>query len=363
MGSDRFIVFDAVRKSYDGENYVVRGLDLSVAQGEFLTLLGPSGSGKTTTLMMLAGFEEPTSGTITLDGKRIERVPPHRRNIGVVFQNYALFPHMTVARNIAFPLQMRRLGSAEVEKRVARALDMVRMADFGERRPSQLSGGQQQRIALARALVFEPKLVLMDEPLGALDKQLREHMQLEIKHLHARLGINIVYVTHDQGEALTMSDRVGVFNDGVLQQVAPPDELYEAPANKFVAQFIGENNAISGQVRELSGSGRCVLATEDGSIIQAKVSNGLTVGMAATLALRPERLQLSPLDGSFCNRFNARVEELIYYGDHTRLRVAACGRSDILVKVPSHDVLSVLQPGATIDIGWRAEDCRALPLN
>jgi putative spermidine/putrescine transport system ATP-binding protein len=236
MGSDRFIVFDAVRKSYDGENYVVRGLDLSVAQGEFLTLLGPSGSGKTTTLMMLAGFEEPTSGTITLDGKRIERVPPHRRNIGVVFQNYALFPHMTVARNIAFPLQMRRIGGAEVEKRVARALDMVRMADFGERRPAQLSGGQQQRIALARALVFEPKLVLMDEPLGALDKQLREHMQLEIKHLHARLGINIVYVTHDQGEALTMSDRVGVFNDGVLQQVAPPDELYEAPANKFVAQ-------------------------------------------------------------------------------------------------------------------------------
>ena len=290
MGSDRFIVFDAVRKSYDGENYVVRGLDLSVAQGEFLTLLGPSGSGKTTTLMMLAGFEEPTSGTITLDGKRIERVPPHRRNIGVVFQNYALFPHMTVARNIAFPLQMRRMSGAEVEKRVARALDMVRMADFGERRPAQLSGGQQQRIALARALVFEPKLVLMDEPLGALDKQLREHMQLEIKHLHARLGINIVYVTHDQGEALTMSDRVGVFNDGILQQVAPPDELYEAPANKFVAQFIGENNAISGQVRELSSAGRCVLATEDGSIIQAKVSDGLAVGMPATLALRPERL-------------------------------------------------------------------------
>ena len=294
MGSDRFIVFDAVRKSYDGENYVVRGLDLSVAQGEFLTLLGPSGSGKTTTLMMLAGFEEPTSGTITLDGKRIERVPPHRRNIGVVFQNYALFPHMTVARNIAFPLQMRRMSGAEVEKRVARALDMVRMADFGERRPAQLSGGQQQRIALARALVFEPKLVLMDEPLGALDKQLREHMQLEIKHLHARLGINIVYVTHDQGEALTMSDRVGVFNDGILQQVAPPDELYDAPANKFVAQFIGENNAISGQVRELPSAGRCVLATEDGSIIQAKVSDGLAVGMPATLALRPERLHLSP---------------------------------------------------------------------
>ena len=291
-------------------------------------------------------------------------MPPHRRNIGVVFQNYALFPHMTVARESRFPAAGASHALApRWSKRVARRSTWCAWRISGSARPAQLSGGQQQRIALARALVFEPKLVLMDEPLGALDKQLREHMQLEIKHLHARLGINVVYVTHDQGEALTMSDRIGVFNDGIFQQVAPPDELYEAPANTFVAQFIGENNAISGQVRELSSAGRCVLATEDGSIIQAKVSDGLAVGMPATLALRPERLLLSPADGSCCNRFNARVEELIYYGDHTRLRVAACGRSDILVKVPSHDVLSVLQPGATIDIGWRAEDCRALPLN
>src|SRR5262245_436518 len=193
MQDERFITFEGVRKSYDGANYVVRGLDLLIPQGEFLTLLGPSGSGKTTTLMMLAGFEAPTAGTITLAGERIDSVPPHRRNIGVVFQNYALFPHMTVAENVAFPLKMRRMAKPEVTDRVRRALDMVRMGAFEGRKPSQLSGGQQQRIALARALVFEPKLVLMDEPLGALDKQLREHMQIEIKHLHARLGINVVY--------------------------------------------------------------------------------------------------------------------------------------------------------------------------
>ena len=240
-----------MRKSYDGSNYVVRGLDLVVPPGEFLTLLGPSGSGKTTTLMMLAGFETPTSGTITLDGRRIDGVPPHRRNIGVVFQNYALFPHMTVGENIGFPLKMRGIERSELAQRVRRALDMVRMDKFETRRPNQLSGGQQQRIALARALVFEPKLVLMDEPLGALDKQLREHMQIEIKHLHARLGVNVVYVTHDQSEALTMSDRIGVFNDGTLQQLAAPATLYDSPANAFVATFIGENNTIAGRMTGL----------------------------------------------------------------------------------------------------------------
>ena len=200
MATAEFIRFDSVKKSYDGENYVVRGLDLSVAQGEFLTLLGPSGSGKTTSLMMLAGFESPTAGEIHLDARRIDHVPAHQRNIGVVFQNYALFPHMSVADNVAFPLRMRGLNSTEITKQVRRALDMVRLVGMDARKPAQLSGGQQQRVALARAMVFEPKLVLMDEPLGALDKQLREHMQLEIKALHRRLGINVVYVTHDQSD-------------------------------------------------------------------------------------------------------------------------------------------------------------------
>jgi len=350
--SERFIAFEGVRKSYDGQTYVVRGLDLDVARGEFLTLLGPSGSGKTTTLMMLAGFETPTDGAISLAGNRIESVPPHRRNIGVVFQNYALFPHMTVGENVAFSLKMRRLAKAEVTERVRRALDMVRMAAFETRRPNQLSGGQQQRIALARAMVFEPQLVLMDEPLGALDKQLREHMQLEIKHLHARLGVNVVYVTHDQGEALTMSDRVGVFNDGTLQQVAPPAALYETPANPFVASFIGENNAIAGVVAEL-GNGRCGVRTADGSLISALPGDGLKPGAHTTLAPSAD----TP------NRFKAKIEELIYHGDHLRLRVTACGSDDVRIKVAAGQAAGGLQHGSETEIGWMPDDCRALALS
>ncbi len=227
--NDAFVAFEHVQKSYDGVSLVVKDLNLSIGKGEFLTMLGPSGSGKTTCLMMLAGFETATNGEIRLDGKPINQVPPHKRGIGMVFQNYALFPHMTVGENLSFPLEVRGMGKDEREAKVKRALDMVQMYGFINRRPAQLSGGQQQRIALARALVFDPKLVLMDEPLGALDKQLREHMQFEIKHLHESLGITVVYVTHDQGEALTMSDRVAVFNDGRIQQLAPPADLYERP--------------------------------------------------------------------------------------------------------------------------------------
>jgi putative spermidine/putrescine transport system ATP-binding protein len=358
---DRFIALDGIRKSYDGVSYVVRGLDLSVPRGEFLTLLGPSGSGKTTTLMMLAGFEAPTSGTIRLAGRRIDSDPPYRRNIGVVFQNYALFPHMTVGDNVAFPLRMRRLGAGEIADRIRRALDMVRMGSFAGRKPAQLSGGQQQRVALARALVFEPQLVLMDEPLGALDKQLREHMQLEIKHLHERLGITVVYVTHDQGEALTMSDRVGVFNDGTLQQIAPPATLYDAPANPFVATFIGESNALAGRAARLA-AGRCLVELEGGARIAALAGDGLAEGDRATLVLRPERIHVMDAGNDCPNRFEGRIEEVIYHGDHRRLRVAACGRDDILVKVAAGSGAQ-LAPGSAIAIGWREEDCRALALN
>ena len=353
-----FIRFESVQKSYDGETYVVKGLDLILPHGEFLTLLGPSGSGKTTTLMMLAGFEQPTSGAIFMDGSRIDRVPSHKRNIGVVFQNYALFPHMSVADNVAYPLRMRRVARSEIATRVRAALDMVRMLGFEERRPSQLSGGQQQRVALARALVFEPKLVLMDEPLGALDKQLREHMQLEIKRLHGRLGVNVVYVTHDQGEALTMSDRVGVFNNGKIQQIAPPHELYEAPANAFVAQFIGENNAVAGRVVEIVG-GHCALETADGTVIQAVVTDGIAIGDQVSLSLRPEKIKLLPADGTCCNEIKARVSEVIYYGDHARVCTSACGRPDFTIKVASSNALA-LRPGTEVSIGWMREDCRAL---
>jgi putative spermidine/putrescine transport system ATP-binding protein len=358
-GSDSsFVRFAGVQKTYDGVTLVVKQLDLDIARGEFLTLLGPSGSGKTTCLMMLAGFESVTQGEISLDGRRIDAVPPHKRDIGMVFQNYALFPHMTVGENVAFPLAVRRLGKAEIAERVRRALDMIQLAGFAGRRPAQLSGGQQQRVALARALVFEPKLVLMDEPLGALDKQLRESMQYEIKHLHERLGVTVAYVTHDQNEALTMSDRVAVFDAGRIQQLAPPDRLYEAPANAFVARFIGESNRLLGRVRA-QGNGYCDVEVE-GALVRALAVNVAGAGAATTLSLRPERVELADAGEGLPNRFPGRVEELIYHGDHIRTRVSLLGHDDFIVKVPNRAGHADLRPGDAVTVAWRAEDCRAL---
>lgn len=358
-GKEDYVQFVGVQKTYDGEALVVKNLDLNIRAGEFLTLLGPSGSGKTTTLMMLAGFEVPTYGRIFLDGKPIDHVPPHKRNIGMVFQNYALFPHMTVEENLAFPLNVRKIGKAEIETRIKRALGMVQLSNLGKRRPGQLSGGQQQRVALARALVFEPKLVLMDEPLGALDKQLREQMQLEIKHIHRNLGVTVVYVTHDQSEALTMSDRVAVFNDGAIQQLAKPDDLYERPQNSFVAQFIGENNRLKGKVVAMNGSG-CEVEIEGGGKIEAVPVKVGGVGAATTLSLRPERVRLNPANGHYSNVFQARIEELIYLGDFTRVRATVCGSSEFIIKVPNAEGAPDLAPGTLISVGWKKEDCRAL---
>ena len=249
-----FVKLEKVDKSYDGEVLVVKGLDLDIAQGEFLTLLGPSGSGKTTTLMMLAGFETPTNGEIYLDGNPISNIPPYKRGIGMVFQNYALFPHLSVYENLAFPLKVRKTPEEIINEKINKTLAMVSLSDFSNRMPAQLSGGQQQRVAVARSLVFDPQLVLMDEPLGALDKNLRESMQYELKHIHESLGVTVVYVTHDQSEALTMSNRIAVFNDGYIQQLSNPNDLYETPVNSFVAEFIGENNTITGTVKEISGN-------------------------------------------------------------------------------------------------------------
>jgi putative spermidine/putrescine transport system ATP-binding protein len=353
-----YVRFVEVEKTYDGATLVIEKLSLDVARGEFLTLLGPSGSGKTTCLMMLAGFETVTQGEIVLDGRPINDVPPYRRDIGMVFQNYALFPHMTVAENLAFPLEVRRLSRSEIERRIGRALDMVRLEGFRHRRPGQLSGGQQQRVAVARALVFEPKLVLMDEPLGALDKQLREQMQYEIRHIHERTGVTVVYVTHDQSEALTMSNRIAVLNHGRIQQLASPQDLYERPENAFVAQFIGESNRLLGTVREVNGH-TCVVEVE-GAAIQALAVNVGGVGQPSALSLRPERVLVDPAPESCPNLFEARVEELIYHGDHTRLRVHACGSDDFVIKVPNAAGHVHLEVGAAIRVGWRTEDCRAL---
>jgi putative spermidine/putrescine transport system ATP-binding protein len=356
--SEAYVRFIEVQKTYDGETLVVRDFDLDVARGEFLTLLGPSGSGKTTCLMMLAGFESVTHGEIVLDGRPISNAPPHKRDIGVVFQNYALFPHMTVDENVAFPLEVRKIPPAEIESRTKRALEMVQLAGFGQRRPAQLSGGQQQRVAVARALVFEPKLVLMDEPLGALDKQMREQMQYEVKHLHERLGVTVVYVTHDQTEALTMSNRIAVMEHGAIQQVATPQDLYDHPENAFVAQFIGENNRLLGTVREVRGQ-TCVVAVEGGEV-RALAVNVEGVGSRSTLSLRPERVLIDPSPECCPNVFEARVEELIYHGDHTRVRVRTCGCADFIIKLPNAAARAQLATGERIRIGWRVEDCRAL---
>ncbi|MEX2649476.1 MAG: ABC transporter ATP-binding protein [Alphaproteobacteria bacterium] len=357
--AETLVHFADVQKTYDGETLVVKNLNLAIRKGEFLTMLGPSGSGKTTTLLMIAGFEVPTHGDIVLAGQSLKNVPPHKRDIGMVFQNYALFPHMTVEENLAFPLQVRNMSKAEIAERLKRVLGMVQLSEYAKRRPGQLSGGQQQRVAVARALVFDPKLVLMDEPLGALDRQLREQMQLEVKHLHEQLGITVVYVTHDQGEALTMSNRIAVFSDGEIQQLATPDTLYEEPQNSFVAQFIGENNKLRGTVKSVNGTG-CEVEIEGGDIVRALSIKVAGVGTPTLLSLRPERVKINPPEGSMPNVFPARVEELIYLGDHIRTRVSVCGHNDFVVKVPNAEGRAPYAPGAQIAIGWRAEDCRAL---
>tara|TARA_Y100000590_G_C15591664_1_gene966342 strand:- start:170 stop:1261 length:1092 start_codon:yes stop_codon:yes gene_type:complete len=355
--TENFVRFEKIDKSYDGEVLVVRNLNLDITKGEFVTMLGPSGSGKTTTLMMLAGFETPTNGEIFLDNVPISKIPPYEREIGMVFQNYALFPHMTVKENLSFPLEVRKLSKSEISDKVKKVLDMVELAEFSNRFPAQLSGGQQQRVALARALVFQPRLVLMDEPLGALDKNLREQMQYEIKHIHERIGITVVYVTHDQSEALTMSNRIAVFNDGVVQQLSTPDILYEKPENSFVAQFIGENNRLIGTIKKINGE-YCDVDLQNGGTIKALKVNVNSVGEKTQLSVRPERIIINPQDQSI-NSFSGLVKELIYLGDHIRARLEVCGNDQFIVKMPNEGELNIKE-GSPIKIAWQPNDIRAL---
>jgi putative spermidine/putrescine transport system ATP-binding protein len=354
---DALVRFTQVKKSYDGIQYVVKDLNLDVAKGEFLTMLGPSGSGKTTTLMMLGGFERPTLGHILLDGKPVEKLPPEKRNIGFVFQNYALFPHMTVAENVAFPLRYRGIKGDAAREKVKRALGRVSLEAMGDRKPAQLSGGQQQRVALARALVFEPSLVLMDEPLGALDKQLRERMQLEIKHLQTSLGITMVYVTHDQSEALTMSDRIAVFHDGRIQQLADPKTLYNAPENRFVAGFIGENNTMAcsfvGQEADLA-----VVKMADGSVLKAVGDR--PVGADVTLSVRPENIMLAgDQTPQGANLFSGTATDVFFLGDHMRLSVQAFGGQIVTARIPVA-LSRAFQSGETVHLACMPADCRLL---
>ncbi len=353
-----YVEFAGVCKSYDGRSMVVTDLDLEVRKGEFLTLLGPSGSGKTTCLMMLAGFETPTKGVIRIGGRSVQALPPRKRGIGMVFQNYALFPHMTVGRNLAFPLEVRGIGKTEQRERVRRALRLVRLQGLEDRNPGQLSGGQQQRVAIARALVFEPGLVLMDEPLGALDRQLREEMQYEIRRIHQSLGVTIVYVTHDQEEAMVLSDRVAVLRGGQVEQVAEPEALYEEPQRSFVARFIGENNRLHGRVASVKDD-ICKVETGDEVIRALRVAD-LREGDETTLSIRPERVAVQPEPGLYSNELDASIEDMTFLGDHLRIRLGVCGGTDFIAKIPNVVGHGAVLEGDRIRIGWTPTDCRAL---
>ncbi|WP_420438626.1 ABC transporter ATP-binding protein [Candidatus Palauibacter sp.] len=352
------VEFDGVSKSYDGRTLVVDDLNLGIGKGEFVTLLGPSGSGKTTILMMLAGFQATTSGAIRIGGRSVHDLPPRKRGIGMVFQNYALFPHMTVGENLAFPLEVRGIAEERRRERVTRALDLVRLGGLEDRRPGQLSGGQQQRVAIARALVFEPELVLMDEPLGALDRSLREEMQYEIRSIHQRLGVTVVYVTHDQQEAMVMSDRIAVLNGGRIEQIAGAEGLYEEPERAFVARFIGENNRLRGRVA-LVEDDLCEVDV-GGERIRAFRVAPCGVGDMVTLSIRPERIAIKPRDGLYHNEVEAAVEDMTFLGDHLRVRVAACGQRDVVVKIPNIVGHGAMMVGDAVRIGWTVNDCRAL---
>jgi len=349
-------------KRYPGTT-AVDAMDLDVGSGEFVTLLGPSGSGKTTTLMMVAGFTPPSEGEIAIDDRPITGMAPEHRNIGVVFQNYALFPHMTVVDNVAFPLRMRRRPRAEIRTRVARALDMVHLAGLGGRLPRQLSGGQQQRVALARALVFDPGLLLMDEPLGALDRNLREQMKLEIKRIHHDVGVTVLYVTHDQEEALTMSDRVALMDRGRIAQLGSAEDLYERPASRFVAEFIGESNLLEGRVESADGGTVFV----DGRGVRLRVAPGPQAprsGEPYTLMVRPEKIALGPAGADPIEEGLAgAVEEVVYVGEFTRYRVRVAPGVVIGVKTANTHAVFRAKPGDPVRLRWAAADAYLVPMS
>jgi len=334
-----------------GRLLAVDQVSLKVRSGEFLTLLGPSGCGKTTTLMMIAGFILPSDGKILIDNKDITLVPPHKRNVGMVFQNYALFPHMTVFKNISFSLRIRRTHKEVLAKEVSEALNLVQLNRLADRYPHQLSGGQQQRVALARALVFKPRVLLMDEPLGALDKKLREHMQLEIKHLQKTLNMTVIYVTHDQDEALTMSDRIAVLNSGRIEQLGSPKELYENPKNRFVADFIGESNFLHGKIINI-GESYFSVHLEDQIEIQVPFQEGFGIGQKVNLTIRPERILFRDGNKDLSNYILGVVQEVIYTGESTQYIIRISQHQLIKLRQPNRPSLISYQIGQPIEVGW-----------
>ena len=356
------LVLRGLRKSF-GSSVAVDGVDLEVRRGEFLTLLGPSGSGKTTTLRMVAGFMSPTGGSIEIDGQDMTRVPPYRRDVGMVFQNYALFPHMTAAQNIAFPLRMRGRPRADIDRRVADALSLVKLGDLGGRYPRQLSGGQQQRVALARAVVFEPRLLLMDEPLGALDRKLRKSLQLEIIHVARQLEATVVYVTHDQEEALMMSDRIAIFSAGRIEQLGTGDDLYDRPASLFVADFIGESNILRGRYDQEAGGadGGWISKAQSRWRVGRRAAEraGLEAGAPAALIVRPERTRIL-VEGSDVppgsNVADATVGDVLNLGPDTRYELLLDAGPRMAVREPRSGAGRAVEHGDRVRVAWAVDD-------
>jgi putative spermidine/putrescine transport system ATP-binding protein len=343
-----------VVKTYDGKSNAVDDVSIDIERGEFITFLGPSGSGKTTTLMMIAGFEIPTRGTIELAGRDLSLARPYQRNIGMVFQNYALFPHMTAEKNVIFPLKMRGFPRDEMQARARKILELVGLGRFADRYPRELSGGQQQRVALARGLVFNPDVVLLDEPLGALDKNLREQMQVEIKRIHREVGITMIYVTHDQTEAMAMSDRIAVFRDGRIEQVGSPLDVYNRPASRFVGEFVGDSNFLAGRI-DPARPGWVDLA----GIGPAWIGQAGPAAGDVDVMIRPERLR--PLAGDAAgerNRLDMTVDEVINYGDSI-LAIGTTHGQPLRARLLG-GVSEELKRGATVSLAWSAADAHVL---
>jgi putative spermidine/putrescine transport system ATP-binding protein len=346
-----------IRKVY-GSVTAVENVTMDIAEGEFMTFLGPSGSGKSTTLYILAGFQDPSDGDILLKGKSILSMPSHKRNIGMVFQRYTLFPHLSVGENVAFPLRVRRRPQAEIAERVKAALKLVRLEGFEDRKPALMSGGQQQRVALARALVYNPPVLLMDEPLSALDKKLREEIQFEIRRIHQETGVTILYVTHDQEEALRLSDRIAVFNQGEIDQIGTGPELYADPATRFVAGFIGDSNFIDAEVVSIEGrSAKLVLP--GGAVIEGIPFHGTARARdKASLLLRPERIDLRSDGGT--SALAGVVRDITFLGNNIHVLVAPPGAEPIAVRLPyGHSALAALAPGDRVAISFSAADAIA----
>ncbi len=353
--SDTVISIEHVTKRF-GAFVAVDDANFEIRRGEFFSMLGPSGCGKTTTLRMIAGFEQPTEGAIRLEGEDVSRVPPYKRNVNTVFQQYALFPHLNVRANVAFGLQSKKVAKAEVARRVDEMLEVVRLADFGARRPGQLSGGQQQRVALARALVNYPSALLLDEPLGALDLKLRQTMQLELKRIQREVGITFVFVTHDQEEALTMSDRIAVMNEGRVEQIGTPEEIYHQPASVFVAGFIGMANLLPATVESCSAD-RAVAQLADGTTVDASAVDGLQAGDPATFMIRPERMHLRVGDAA---GLEAEVVDLVFQGPLIRVELQLDDQTPLVAHVGPDEELPFLRPGDRVQVVCDADGGRLL---